>query len=120
MALTCAVAAETALPLPPPPVNSNSPLGAETLRSFDPQDFELAYQVLLGAGDLKRAFLVAQRAVQAVPGDRQWRRKLAQVSEWTQRPDVAAQQWLALFDQGDRSVDTVQAVIRLAPQADQP
>ncbi len=120
MVLASVASAETGLPVAPLPINSNSPLGSETLRGFDPQDFELAYQVLLGAGDLKRAFLVAQRAVQAVPGDRQWRRKLAQVSEWTQRPDIAAQQWLALFGQGDRSVDTVQAVIRLAPQADQP
>ena len=118
--LAGASAAWAVQPVAQSSVVADTATGAESLRAFDPQDFELAYQVLLGAGDLKRAFLVAQRAVQAVPGDRQWRRKLAQVSEWTQRPDVAAQQWLALFGQGDRSVDTVHAVIRLAPQADQP
>jgi predicted Zn-dependent protease len=90
------------------------------LRPFDPQDFTLAYQVLLGAGDLQRAFLVAQRAVQTRPNDRSWRLKLAQISEWTQHPDIAAQQWLALFAQGDRSLDTVRSVIRLAPQSGQP
>lgn len=94
--------------------------GTESLKPFDPQDFALAYDVLLGAGDLQRAFLVAQRAVQVLPNDRQWRRRLAQVSDWTQRPEVAAQQWLALFVQGDRAADTLQAVIRLAPFADQP
>ena len=94
--------------------------GAELLRPFDPADFALAYNVLLGAGDLERAFLVAQRAVQASPGDRQWRHKLAQVSDWAKRPDVAAQQWLALFGLGDRATNTLQAVIRLAPLADQP
>lgn len=120
VAFACASTVEAALPLAPSSVEASSAPGTESLRTFDPQDFALAYQILLGAGDLKRAFLVAQRAVQAVPEDRQWRRKLAQVSEWTQRPDVAAEQWLALFGQGDRSVDTVQAVIRLAPQADQP
>jgi tetratricopeptide (TPR) repeat protein len=120
VAFASASAVEAALPMAQPTTAVSGASGSESLRAFDPQDFELAYQVLLGAGDLKRAFLVAQRAVQSVPGNRQWRRKLAQVSEWTQRPDVAAQQWLALFDQGDRSVDTVQAVIRLAPQSDQP
>ena len=94
--------------------------GTESLKPFDPQDFALAYDVLLGAGDLQRAFLVAQRAVQVLPNDRQWRRRLAQVSDWTQRPEVAAQQWLALFTHGDRATDTLQAVIRLAPLADQP
>jgi predicted Zn-dependent protease len=92
----------------------------ESLRPFDPQDFALAYGVLLGAGDLQRAFLVAQRAVQVLPNDRQWRRKLAQVSDWTKRPEVAAQQWLALFAMGDRTQDTLRAVVRLAPLADQP
>lgn len=93
---------------------------SEVLRPFDVQNFALAYDVLLGAGDLPRAFLVAQQAVLALPLDRAWRRKLAQVSEWTQHPDVAAEQWLALFKQGDRGTDTVQAVIRLAPLIDEP
>jgi hypothetical protein len=109
--------AQAASPLAPLSASVN---GTETLRPFDPQDFALAYDVLLGAGDLQRAFLVAQRAVQVLPNDRQWRRKLAQVSDWTERPEVAAQQWLALFTLGDRNQDTLQAVIRLAPLADQP
>lgn len=105
----------------PPSAPIAAPVGAtESLRPFDPQDFSLAYDVLLGAGDLQRAYLVAQRAVQVLPNDRQWRRRLAQVSNWTQRPDVAAQQWLALFALGDRTQDTLQAVIRLAPLANQP
>jgi tetratricopeptide (TPR) repeat protein len=95
-------------------------VGTESIRPFNPQDFALAYQVLVGAGDLQRAFLVAQRAVQTLPKDRAWRLKLAQISEWTQHPDIAAQQWLALFGQGDRSMDTVRSVIRLAPQSGQP
>jgi hypothetical protein len=102
------------------PTQPKRAVTSEVLRPFDAQDFALAYDVLLGAGDLQRAFLVAQQAVLALPQDRTWRRKLAQVSEWTQRPDVAAQQWLALFKQGDRANDTVLAVIRLAPLADEP
>ena len=109
--------AQAAPPIEPLAATANGP---ETLRPFDPQDFALAYDVLLGAGDLQRAFLVAQRAVQVLPNDRPWRRKLAQVSDWTKRPEVAAQQWLALFALGDRTQDTLQAVVRLAPMADQP
>jgi predicted Zn-dependent protease len=116
-------AAQTTAPAAAPGVvkqNLAASLSTQSLREFNAEDFLLAYDVLLGAGDLQRAFLVAQRAVQARPTDRQWRRKLAQVSEWTQRPDVAAAQWLALFALGDHSLDTLRAVVRLAPQADQP
>lgn len=105
----------------PPLAPTAAPVGGtESLKPFDPQDFALAYDVLLGAGDLQRAFLVAQRAVQVLPNDLPWRRKLARVSDWTQHQDIAAQQWLALFNLGDRAMDTLQAVIRLAPFADQP
>lgn len=97
-----------------------APGNTEVVRPFEATDFALAYDVLVGAGDLHRAFLVAEQAVRAVPKDKVWRRRLALVSEWTQRPDVAAQQWLAMFEQGDRSPEVVQAVIRLAPLIEQP
>jgi len=92
----------------------------EPLRAFDAQDYGLAYDVLLGAGDLRRAFQVAQKAVQSVPRDRAWRRKLAQVSRWIGRIEVAAEQWLALFGQGDRAADTLENVMALAPLFNQP
>lgn len=109
-------------PLGSEPVSKvpHSVLTSEALRPFDAKDFALAYEVLLGNGDLERAFLVAQQAVLVAPLDRQWRRKLAQVCEWTQRPDMAAAQWLALFKQGDHANDTTLAVIRLAPLTDEP
>lgn len=102
---------------------SNAPATAtqgEWLRPFDAADYALAYDVLLGAGDLQRAFRVAQKAVQAAPRDRVWRRKLAQVSAWSAHPEVAAEQWLALFVMGERTDDTIANVIALAPQANQP
>jgi len=83
----------------------------DSLRAFDAVDFELAYDVLLGAGDLERAFLVAQKAVHTSPEVRLWRRKLARVSNWTQRPEIATQQWLMLFKWGDRTLEVVQGVI---------
>ena len=92
----------------------------ESLRAFDSQDYVLAFDTLVGAGDLQRAFEVAQKAVQSVPQDRAWRLRLAKISQWTQRPEVMAGQWLALFQQGDHSPDTVAAVIEFAPLADRP
>lgn len=90
------------------------------LRPFHQGDFALAYDVLLGSGDLERAFMVAEKAVQQLPRDAVWRRKLAKVAEWTGRPTLAAEQWQALFVQGDQSDETVTAVLRLAPLLEAP
>lgn len=92
----------------------------DVMRPFNQEDFALAYDVFLGSGDLERAFRVARQAVQQAPRDSTWRRKLAHVAEWTQRPIVAGEQWQALFQQGDHSVETVSAVIRLAPLLNDP
>jgi polysaccharide biosynthesis protein PelB len=92
----------------------------DRLRPFDDEDYTLAFDSLLGAGDLQRAFLIAQKAVQSVPGDRVWRHKLAKVSMWVQRPEVGAEQWLYLFQQGDHSAETVANLIQLAPLINQP
>lgn len=90
------------------------------LRPFHQGDFALAYDVLLGSGDLERALMVAEKAVQQLPRDAAWRRKLAKVAEWTGRPTLAAEQWQALFEQGDQSDETVTAVLRLAPLLEAP
>lgn len=90
------------------------------MRPFNPEDFALAYDILVGSGDLARAFQVAEHAVQQLPKDIGWRRKLARVADWTQRPLVAGEQWRALFQLGDHSPETVLAVIRGAPLVDAP
>ncbi len=92
----------------------------DTLKTFNQEDFALAYDVLLGTGDLQRAYRVAQQAVAKAPQDRAWRRKLARVAEWTQHPDVAAAQWQALFQLGDHADDTLAAVLRLSSQLENP
>ncbi|MDP2370296.1 tetratricopeptide repeat protein [Rhodoferax sp.] len=98
----------------------DAPARQDLMRPFHQEDFALAYDIFLGSGDLERAFLVARQAVQQVANDSTWRRKLAHVAEWTQRPLVAAEQWRALFQQGDRAVDTVSGVIRLAALLEDP
>lgn len=89
------------------------------MRPFDAEDYALAFTAFLGNGDRESAFRVARKAVASVPGDAEWRRKLARVAEWTQRPLVAWEQWDALFRQGDHSSETLAAVQRLAPLANQ-
>lgn len=106
-----------AVSAPPPPAANGV---REQLRPFDPQDYALAYDALVGAGDLRRAYELATKAVEAVPRDRSWRLRLAQISLWTQKPEVAAAQWFALFEQGDHSAETVAKVMELAPWADRP
>lgn len=111
-----------AAPLPVAPLRKGAQAGPafDVLQPFNAADFALAYDVLLGGGDSARAFLVAQRAVQELPNDRAWRKKLAQVAEWTQRPVLATQQWSYLFLHGDHSEETVSTVIRLAFFLDNP
>ncbi len=90
------------------------------LKPFDAEDYALAFDVFLGSGDRERAFRVARQAVASVPDDLAWRRKLARVAEWTQRPSVAWEHWEYLFRYGDRTPETLAAVLRLAPLVGHP
>ncbi len=102
-----------------PPARLEKPVNKEDgMRPFDPEDYALAFDAFLGSGDRDSAFRVAQKAVASVPGDSEWRRKLARVAEWTQRPLIAWEHWNTLFDQGDRNPETLAAVQRLASFAD--
>ena len=105
--------AEAAEPAQPPEATAE-------LRRYQSDDFLLAYNVFVGAGQLEAALRVAQRAVQERPRNREWRRRLAQVAEWLARSDIAAEQWRALFAMGDRSDATIQSLLRLAPALDDP
>lgn len=89
-------------------------------RVFNAEDHLLAFDILVKAGDTKSAFQVAQQAVAALPQDRAWRLRLIQVATWVSRSDIAADQWLTLFKQGDHSSETLSKAIELAPLTDQP
>ena len=89
----------------------------EELLPFNQEDYVLAYDIFVGAGDLRRGYRVAEKAVASVPEDAEWRLKLARVAEWTQRPGVAWAQREWLFRRGDRGNDTLSALLRLAPVA---
>lgn len=104
-------------PTPPP---ATAPRSEGTMRAFNQADYALAFDAFLGAGDLQRAFQLASHAVASVPTDTEWRRKLARLAEWTNRPETAWTHWAYLFQQGDHAAETVNAVLRLAPLAGQP
>lgn len=107
-------------PVTPPSLAPAAAASDASLRVFNQEDFALAFQVFLGSGDRQRAFQVASRAVASVPGDTDWRRKLARLADWTHQPLVAWEHWYYLFQHGDRSPETSGAVLRLAPLVGKP
>ena len=82
--------------------------------SFDDKTYTLGYEVFLENRKLEDAWAIANAAVRHNPGDMRWRERLAQVSEWTQRPGVALENWLILARQTQQEA-AWQAVLRLAP-----
>jgi hypothetical protein len=109
-------------PDPQIPATQDKPVApsAERLRSFNSEDFALAYEVMVGNAQLERALQLARQAVLQLPKDRAWRRKLARVAEWLSQDELAAEQWEALFALGDRAQDTLAGLRRLAHALNNP
>jgi Tfp pilus assembly protein PilF len=85
---------------------------ATGMRPYDEKAYTLAWEIFLAAGNLEDAYKVAAAAVRQRPDDRVWRQRLAQIAEWTQRPQVALEQFLALARAGDEAAWG--SVLRLA------
>ena len=102
------------------PTQPTQPLPQPRFKPYHADDYELAYQALLAAADRAGALQLTQQALLAVPADANWRRRLAQLAEWTQQPQLAWTAWRWLFDQGARDADTLAAVQRLAPFVGEP
>lgn len=83
-------------------------------RTFDEEAYTLAWQAFLANGNLKDAWRVAASAVKQRPDSLQWRERLAQISEWTQRPREALDAWLWLARRTNAE-QAWQGVLRLAP-----
>ncbi|MFN3375165.1 MAG: tetratricopeptide repeat protein [Burkholderiaceae bacterium] len=81
---------------------------------FDDRIYTLGYEVFLENGKQEDAWAVAHAAVRQQPDSLLWRERLARVSDWTQRPDVALEHWLYVAQKTQRD-DAWQAVLRLAP-----
>jgi hypothetical protein len=92
---------------------SNLPV-AQDMSAYHAEHYDLAYQVFLANRNLNDAFRVADSAVRQVPDSLLWHRRLAQVSEWAGKPDVALREWSWLMSHGGGQ-EAWLAVLRLAP-----
>lgn len=84
------------------------------IRPYNEKNYQLAYEVFIGNGNLAEAFRVAQAAVRQVPTEAVWHKRLAQVAEWTNKPEIALREWRWLSNHGGGQ-EALLAVLRLAP-----
>lgn len=80
---------------------------------FDDATYLLGFEVFVAAGNLVDAFKVAESAVLQAPGLPEWRRRLAQVAEWRNLPQLALPHWLA-HARMTGAAASWEAVLRLA------
>lgn len=95
------------------PVSTNSK-AVEPGIAFDEKIYSLGYEVFLDNRKLEDAWQVAASAVRQKPEDMVWRERLARVSEWSSRPEIALENWLTVAKQTQND-EAWQAVLRLAP-----
>jgi polysaccharide biosynthesis protein PelB len=94
-------------------VSSRTP-SAEPGIPFDDKIYSLGFEVFLENRKLEDAWQVAAAAVRQVPANIVWRERLARVSEWSGRAEIALDNWLILAKQSQNDA-AWQAVLRLAP-----
>lgn len=81
---------------------------------FNADDYDLAFQVFMGSGNLNDAMRVAEAAVRQRPDLKIWTERAAQVAEWNRQPMVALNYWLS-YAQSTGDDAAWQHVLRLAP-----
>lgn len=95
------------------------PAGGPPGLPFDDRLYTLGYEAFLGNHNLEDAYRVAEFAVRQAPSNTGWRFRLAQVAEWSGRPEQALRQWQWLMDAQDlpsrQRDDAATALLRLAP-----
>ncbi|MGH9478831.1 MAG: tetratricopeptide repeat protein [Terriglobales bacterium] len=66
-----------------------APAPALLAHPFRAQDWDLAWQAFIGAGEVDDAYALAQNAVRARPHSRVWLARLAQAARWSSHPQTA-------------------------------
>lgn len=98
--------------------SSSQPKGAQAIgrgiAPFNAEDYDLAFQVFMGSGNLNDAMRVAEAAVRQRPDLKIWTERAAQVAEWNRQPMVALNYWLS-YAQSTGDDAAWQHVLRLAP-----
>lgn len=95
-------------------VEGGSEIRIDAKRPYDRKSFLLAYEVFLGNHKHAEAYQVAASAVRQEPKNKVWHQRLAQVAEWTNKPQVALREWVWLMRNGGGEASWM-AVLRLAP-----
>ncbi len=85
--------------------------------AYDEKKYRLAYEVFLENRNVADAYRVADAAVRQRPKDAGWHGRLAQVAEWTNRPEIALREWLWLL-RHNGGEPALLAVLRIAPALD--
>jgi len=98
--------------------SSSQPSGAKAIARgiapFNAEDYDLAFQVFMGSGNLNDAMRVAEAAVRQRPDLKIWTERAAQVAEWNRQPMAALNYWLA-YAQSTGDDAAWHHVLRLAP-----
>jgi len=98
--------------------SSPQPSGAQAIAHgiapFNAEDYDLAFQVFMGSGNLNDAMRVAEAAVRQRPDLKIWTERAAQVAEWNRQPMAALNYWLA-YAQSTGDDAAWHHVLRLAP-----
>ena len=95
------------------PVSQKNPAREPGL-AFDDKVYTLGYEVFLENRKPEDAWQIASAAVRQAPDNMAWRERLARVSEWTSRQQIALANWLKIA-QATQSDEAWQGVLRLAP-----
>jgi polysaccharide biosynthesis protein PelB len=85
---------------------------------FDEEVYRLAFDAFLANRNLEDAYEVAAAAVRQSPDGIAWRRRLAQVAQWSDRPQVALEQWLAIARAESRPDDWARVELLAAQLAE--
>jgi len=83
---------------------------------FDEARYRLSFEVFLANGNLRDAVAVARAAVRQAPKNLEWRRRLAQVADFSGDAPLALEQWHAIAQQTNDEAAWVQ-VEKRAPAA---
>lgn len=78
------------------------------------EDYRIGYDALLANGAVEDAYQLARDVTRRFPEEKEWKRRLARVAVWTNRPLEAYNIWKELFTAGVRDKEVVGEVRRLA------
>ncbi len=89
-------------------------LAAAPVNEVNLEDYRIGYDALLANGAVEDAYQLAQDVNRRFPEEQEWKRRLARVAVWTNRPLEAYNAWKELFNAGVRDTEVLGEVRRLA------